>query len=379
MPDNTVQADEDLVKRLRTEKGWSQEELANRANVSKKTVENMEASRPTYAGTLAKVARALGVELKQLLAPDRPPVSNGQPGSGDVAQTRSSIEIVIKGDFDHFTEEKESQFLGCIRTLLHITGDIRIVNIREGSVVLTVELTSEQANQLLQAVQAGALAKFGVLDARLVDTPREADADSSVESGLEFGLSWISLLRTGNHAAAQRLWELYYTRLVNLARKKLRRLPRRVADEEDLALSAFESFFQAVQEGRYPQLREKDIWPLLVLITARHVLEVRQSTGQQKRGHRPDPSDSTILNRAWSDMEMDLEQIVGHEPSPAFAAQLAEECQRLLERLGKDDLRSVALWKMEGYTNAEIAEKLHCAPGTVERKLRVIRRIWQRR
>jgi len=56
---------------------------------------------------------------------------------------------------------------------------------------------------------------------------------------------------------------------------------------------------------------------------------------------------------------------------------VAEECQRLLEMLGDDQLRSVALWKMEGYTNEEIAGKLGCAVATVERRLRLIRRIWQ--
>ena len=39
--------------------------------------------------------------------------------------------------------------------------------------------------------------------------------------------------------------------------------------------------------------------------------------------------------------------------------------------------RSVALWKMEGFTNAEIAKRLGSVVGTVERKLRVIRTSWQ--
>jgi DNA-binding CsgD family transcriptional regulator len=38
----------------------------------------------------------------------------------------------------------------------------------------------------------------------------------------------------------------------------------------------------------------------------------------------------------------------------------------------------VAVWKLEGYTNAEIAAKLDCTPRTVERKLRIIRGLWQR-
>ena len=57
-------------------------------------------------------------------------------------------------------------------------------------------------------------------------------------------------------------------------------------------------------------------------------------------------------------------------------AELADECQRLLDSLGSAELAQVALWKMEGYANEEIAAKLGCVPRTVERKLRLIRSLW---
>ena len=55
------------------------------------------------------------------------------------------------------------------------------------------------------------------------------------------------------------------------------------------------------------------------------------------------------------------------EPTPAFAAQVAEEWQRLLESLADDDLRTIAVSKMEGYTTEEIAAKLRraLAPSSV--------------
>src|SRR5262249_35632680 len=165
---NTVQPDGQMLRRLRTEKGWSQEELAGRAIVSKKTVENIEAGKPTYAGTLAKLAKPLGVEVSQLLGLDGRPRNNCDledqakrkvgpmrtlataAGSAEgVDQNRSWIEIVIRGDLDSYTEEKERALLGFIKKLLAITGNIRIINIREGSVILTLELTAQQAKQLL--------------------------------------------------------------------------------------------------------------------------------------------------------------------------------------------------------------------------------------
>ena len=68
--------------------------------------------------------------------------------------------------------------------------------------------------------------------------------------------------------------------------------------------------------------------------------------------------------------------MVGEEPTPEFAAQVAEECRRLLDRLDDETLRQVAVWKMEGYTNDEIAGRLDCSRRTVTLKLDAIRVIW---
>ena len=57
---------------------------------------------------------------------------------------------------------------------------------------------------------------------------------------------------------------------------------------------------------------------------------------------------------------------------------MAEECGRLLSLLGDGDLRKLAIWKMEGYTNEEIAGKLGRSVPTVERKLARIRQAWER-
>ena len=69
-------------------------------------------------------------------------------------------------------------------------------------------------------------------------------------------------------------------------------------------------------------------------------------------------------------------QIVAREPSPEFAAMVADETARLLDRLGDDALRQIALWRMEGYTSDEIADRLGCARRTVARRLDLIRQIW---
>ena len=70
-----------------------------------------------------------------------------------------------------------------------------------------------------------------------------------------------------------------------------------------------------------------------------------------------------------------LATAVGTEPTPEFAAMVAEEYRRLLERLGDDVLRKVAVLRTEGYTTDEIADRLGCARRTVARQLALIRRI----
>jgi DNA-directed RNA polymerase specialized sigma24 family protein len=185
---------------------------------------------------------------------------------------------------------------------------------------------------------------------------------------------WLGLLQGGDAAAAQPLWERYFQRLVGLARRKLQGAARQVADEEDVALSAFDSFCRSAQGGRFPQLGDRDdLWRLLVLLTARKASHLRRDQGRQKRGGGVQQGEAPGGTEAAA-----LEEVLGREPSPQFAAEVAEECRRLLAGLGDPDLEAVALWKMEGYENAEIAAKLGCAPRTVERRLQLIRQLWEK-
>lgn len=190
--------------------------------------------------------------------------------------------------------------------------------------------------------------------------------------------TWIAQLKTGDARAAERLWENYFPRLVGLARKKLHELPRRAADEEDVALSALDSFCRAAEQGRFPRLTDRDkLWHLLVTITARKTLQLVRRERRQKRGRGTVRGDSAFHGTPeHSDEETGLERVIGSEPTPEFAAQMAEEYQQLLARLGGGDLRAIAVWRMEGYSNDEIATRLGCVPRTVERKLGLIRTLW---
>jgi DNA-directed RNA polymerase specialized sigma24 family protein len=134
-----------------------------------------------------------------------------------------------------------------------------------------------------------------------------------------------------------------------------------------VALSAFASFCRAAKQQRFPQLAHRDdLWRLLVTVTARKVWYRRRLEQCQKRGG--------VL--PLPDFDVDLDGIVGREPTPQFAAEVADELQCRLARLHKADLVAIALRKLEGYTNDEIAGQLGCARSTVERRLRLIRLHW---
>jgi DNA-directed RNA polymerase specialized sigma24 family protein len=189
---------------------------------------------------------------------------------------------------------------------------------------------------------------------------------------------WLHQLTAGDQGAARHLWERYFHRLVGLARKKLGNFPRRAADEEDVALSAFKSFCRGAEQGRFPELTDRDnLWPLLVVLTARKAGDLIAHQNRQKRGGGAVRGESGFHAPDAGEGSRGIEQILGQEPTPEFALQVADQYERLLTLLEDDQLRAVARWKVEGYTNAEIAGKLGIVERSVERKLHTIRRIWE--
>ena len=191
---------------------------------------------------------------------------------------------------------------------------------------------------------------------------------------------WIDQLKAGEIGEAQEcLWNRYFSRLLAVARSKLGANPRRSADEEDVVLSAFSSFFEGARAGRFPELRDRDnLWPLLVRITARKALNQIRDGRAQKRGGGEVRGESVWQAGEGTSIPEGIAQVIGDEPTPQFAAQIAEQCQLLLAPLD-EELRGVARLKLEGYTTQEMAERLQTSPRTVERRLESIRRLWERK
>ena len=189
---------------------------------------------------------------------------------------------------------------------------------------------------------------------------------------------WINDLKGGELDAAQPLWERYFADLVRLARARLGVTPRTAADEEDVALSAFDSFCAGVARGRFPRLDDRnDLWRVLVALTGRKAADQALRERRQKRGGGRVRSEADL---AGGEPEGDANlfgQVAGPEPTPEFAAEMVEAVEGLFNLLDDEELRRIALRKLEGYSNEEIAAKIGRSLPTVERRLKMIRDIWK--
>jgi RNA polymerase sigma factor (sigma-70 family) len=190
----------------------------------------------------------------------------------------------------------------------------------------------------------------------------------------------IQLIRSHDPAvrdrAAQLIWQRYFRNLLELARKNLDRRVRRRVDEEDVLQSMFQSFCVRQGRGEFELADRDELWRLLVTITLRKARNAVNKHGRGKRdiGREQDTALMVGDEPIWPGWA--LEQMDAAGPSPAEAAVLNEELERRLEALADPELRQIALWRLEGYSNREIADRLECTERSIERKLGRIRSLW---
>lgn len=186
---------------------------------------------------------------------------------------------------------------------------------------------------------------------------------------------WIGELKAGDDQdAANFLWHRFHKRLLWLARKQLGGTSRRVTDEEDVVAEALAALLRGVQDDRFPKLHDrKSLWSLLTSITEHKAIDQMRRNGTEGRGGGNVAGESGFGDRG-------IGGVVDNEPTPEFAAQWSEEFSRLLARLddeGDKTLRPIAIANLEGFTKNEISERLVISLRSVERKLRLVRQIWE--
>jgi RNA polymerase sigma factor (sigma-70 family) len=183
----------------------------------------------------------------------------------------------------------------------------------------------------------------------------------------------LQQLQAGESSVAQEIWERYLTRIIHLAQSRLARLPKRAFDEEDVAVPAFAAFLRGVAAGRFKKLNNReDLWQVLAMLCERRAIALVRHERAEKRGGGKTRGESVFgpANCSGS-ARQGLDQFA--ESEPAVADQFTLNVRSLLEGLSDELLRRIAMARLEGFTNKEIAERVGISLRGVERKLRLIR------
>ncbi|MFM7057571.1 MAG: ECF-type sigma factor [Planctomycetota bacterium] len=183
---------------------------------------------------------------------------------------------------------------------------------------------------------------------------------------------WIERLATGDPAAVEFLWRRYFQRMVRLANSRIRRLTGAAADGEDVALSAFHGFCAAALRGDFPALDDREsLWRVLVTCTLNRSRNLAARSTAQKRSEPP---------QRVSLADAQHEQTRGRDVAGDLV-DASDELVFLLQLLDQEDstgeLRQIALWKLEGLSNEQIAKQLKRRNSLVGQKLRLIRLLWE--
>lgn len=167
--------------------------------------------------------------------------------------------------------------------------------------------------------------------------------------------------RQGNAESISKLMARFRPRLLALANSTLRGRVQRMADAEDALQSAMLSFWERVDGGGFDgEMDRDDLWNVLGLITVRKAIKLQEREGAQKRGGGRVVTGIPLENSPQKDSDDGVDLV----------------CAELLEMLDPQ-LQVFALFRLTGYKNREIAEQLGCTERKVERKLQLIRAVWE--
>jgi len=174
--------------------------------------------------------------------------------------------------------------------------------------------------------------------------------------------------------AARIIWERFSFRLQALVRRHLDNRIRCREDEQDVLMSMYANFCAGQLEGKTPPASREELWKLLVRITmckvvntAHRHLAARRDVRRERTDARDQWRDGSLFPR-WM-----LDHVDKAQPSPEEQVIVLDELDRVLQDLPKE-LRQIVLWKLDGYTNAQIARMIQRTVRSVELKMQLIRK-----
>jgi RNA polymerase sigma-70 factor (ECF subfamily) len=177
-------------------------------------------------------------------------------------------------------------------------------------------------------------------------------------------------LRQGDDSAAAQLFQRFGQRLVGLAANRLNGVVRSKLDAEDVAQSAWKSFFARQEE--FDLNGWDSLWSLLTVLTLR-------KCGYRVRHFRTEARDvrREVAALQAADGSAAGWEVVAREPTPAEAVALAETVEQLFRGLDERDRQIVEL-RLQGFQSSEIGAQVGCTRRTVHRVLELVQRKLER-
>lgn len=232
----------------------------------------------------------------------------------------------------------------------------------------------------------GPILRFEVIPTPVADGSVLDDSDDEITA-------WVVQVRDGDEDAAQNLWNYYCDQIVEVARRTMKRSSRRIHDEEDVAVESFKHLLSGIRDGRFTELeRREQLWRLLMVITSRKAAAMIESDMRQKRGGGEVRGDSAVLGGGEEGPTEDddrgshlkdepdgFDRLTSAGDAPDISALVADETENLLASLPDATAEQIVRLKLQGYTHEEIAAELDCNVRTIERRLKQIRELWQRK
>jgi DNA-directed RNA polymerase specialized sigma24 family protein len=192
------------------------------------------------------------------------------------------------------------------------------------------------------------------------DNQNEFDSFATGDSVSE----WLDQAKRGNCEALGLLWKRYYDRIASRADSKLPKMGH--IDGSDVAAIAFECFYFHIRKKPSPELTNRnDIWKVLISIVDRKIVDtVRKNKSKKRGGH----FHSHVLDGKV------IELPPANDPVVHLTAN--EEFLRLLNLLNPTE-KQIAIARLEGFDNKEIADMISKSDRTVVAKLTKIRLLWE--
>ena len=169
---------------------------------------------------------------------------------------------------------------------------------------------------------------------------------------------WIAKLKSGEELAAEKIWQGYFQRVRALAEKKLGSLPQRDRDAEDVALSALNALCVGARDGKFQRLEDSnDLWQILAMITSR-----KAANAWRRQTNRLEVGESIFGNPLEKD-SAGMNQVSDNRDQQEIEQTLSNVSAELLSGLD-DKQRQVAAYRLQGFSNDEIAEKRNVSEST---------------